>query len=233
MYDNYAATWPRMLISGAILTIFTLFLAFLCYDMHATMQFSSVKRDFLRSHTIVGSLFPSVVVDRVVHEAVAYKEKTDKDEIPVDRAAKILAKKNKFLADCKVPHETSDAITAKPIYNSFANTTICFVDVAGFTSWCSERDPEQVFNLLETMCQAFDQIANRLGVFKIETIGDCYVAATGVPEYQRDHALLMVRFVYEAMVSFIRLAKNLEKSLGPGTANLCIRAGIRKYFSAS
>ena len=51
---------------------------------------------------------------------------------------------------------------------------------------------------------------------------------TGVPEFQKDHCLVMVRFVYESMVSFIRLAKSLEVALGPGTGDLAIRAGIRK-----
>ena len=55
------------------------------------------------------------------------------------------------------------------------------------------------------------------------------MAATGVPEFQKDHCLLMVRFVYESMVSFMQLAKSNEKTLGPGTAELSIRAGIREF----
>lgn len=57
-----------------------------------------------------------------------------------------------------------------------------FADIAGFTAWSSEREPSQVFVLLETLYQKFDTIASRLGVFKVETIGDCYVAVTGLPE---------------------------------------------------
>ena len=32
----------------------------------------------------------------------------------------------------------------------------------------------QVFRLLETLFEAFDQIANKHGVFKVETVSDCY-----------------------------------------------------------
>jgi Adenylate and Guanylate cyclase catalytic domain len=48
--------------------------------------------------------------------------------------------------------------------------------------WCvkSARSPVQVFTLLETLYGAFDKIASRRRVFKVETIGDCYVAATGL-----------------------------------------------------
>jgi Adenylate and Guanylate cyclase catalytic domain len=38
------------------------------------------------------------------------------------------------------------------------------------------RDPFQVFTLLESIYGAFDKVAERRRVFKVETIGDCYVA---------------------------------------------------------
>ena len=40
------------------------------------------------------------------------------------------------------------------------------------------RDPSQVFTLLESIYCAFDSVASRRNVFKVETIGDCYVAGT-------------------------------------------------------
>ena len=61
------------------------------------------------------------------------------------------------------------------------NFSFSFVsDIAGFTAWSSIREPSQVFTLLEAVYNAFDKIAKRLNVFKVETIGDCYVAA-GMP----------------------------------------------------
>ena len=47
-------------------------------------------------------------------------------------------------------------------------------DIAGFTAWSSAREPPQVFTLLECIYGAFDKLANRFDVFKVETIGDCY-----------------------------------------------------------
>jgi hypothetical protein len=70
----------------------------------------------------------------------------------------------------------------EPIADLFPETTIMFADISGFTAWSSEREPSQVFYLLETLYRAFDQLASRLGVFKVETIGDCYVAVTGLPD---------------------------------------------------
>ena len=70
----------------------------------------------------------------------------------------------------------------------------CSCVITGFTAWSSTREPCQVFTLLETVYHAFDEIARRRGVFKVETIGDSYVAVCGVPTAKADHALVMARF---------------------------------------
>jgi class 3 adenylate cyclase len=64
----------------------------------------------------------------------------------------------------------------------------CFVLISGFTSWSSGREPSQVFILLETLFHEFDKIARRRNVFKVETIGDCYVAVSGIPVARKTHA---------------------------------------------
>jgi class 3 adenylate cyclase len=65
--------------------------------------------------------------------------------------------------------------TSKPIADLFPETTVLFGDIVGFTAWSSVRDPTQVFTLLETVYHAFDEIAHKRRIFKVETIGDCYV----------------------------------------------------------
>jgi len=58
----------------------------------------------------------------------------------------------------------------------YSDCTVCFADLAGFTQWSSTRHPEQVFDLLETIFKEFDAAAAWRRVFKVETIGDCYMA---------------------------------------------------------
>jgi class 3 adenylate cyclase len=60
----------------------------------------------------------------------------------------------------------------QPIADLFPNCTVLFADISGFTAWSSTRDPAQVFVLLQTVYQAFDEITNQRKVFKVETIGD-------------------------------------------------------------
>ena len=62
----------------------------------------------------------------------------------------------------------------KPIADLFLNVTVMFGDISGFTAWSSVREPAQVFTLLEQIYSAFDSIAKKKKIFKVETIGDCY-----------------------------------------------------------
>jgi class 3 adenylate cyclase len=101
-----------------------------------------------------------------------------------------------------------------------------FADIAGFTAWSSQREPAQVFTLLQTIYQTFDKLAKKLGVFKIETIGDCYVAVTGLPDPQDDHAVRMARFAREIGFRMQDVVRKLEVTLGPGTGELCMRTGL-------
>jgi class 3 adenylate cyclase len=101
-----------------------------------------------------------------------------------------------------------------------------FADIVGFTAWSSMREPSQVFTLLETIYQAFDEIAQRRHIFKVETVGDCYVAVAGLPDPRKDHAVAMARFARDCVQKMIVLTKELEVELGPDTADLGIRVGI-------
>jgi hypothetical protein len=70
------------------------------------------------------------------------------------------------------------------------------------------------------------RIAKRMGVFKVETVGDCYVAVCGLPERRDDHAVVMARFATDCLNTFKILVKELEWELGPGTGDLRLRTGL-------
>jgi class 3 adenylate cyclase len=110
----------------------------------------------------------------------------------------------------------------------FHEVTILFADLVGFTAWSSTREPCQVFELLEIIFTQFDEIANRRGVYSVETVGDCYVAACGLPHARKNHAVVMARFANDCLRSMHLLAKKLEVTLGPDTADLGIRIGIHR-----
>jgi class 3 adenylate cyclase len=76
----------------------------------------------------------------------------------------------------------------------FPETTIMFADIVGFTAWSSAREPNQVFLLLESIYHEFDVLAKRRRVFKVEVVGDCYVAVCGLPDPRKNHSVVMAKF---------------------------------------
>jgi class 3 adenylate cyclase len=88
------------------------------------------------------------------------------------------------------------------------------------------REPCQVFVLLESLYAAFDAIAHRRRIFKVETIGDCYVAVCGLPEPREDHAVVMSKFANEILHAMHKMTRKLEITLGPDTGDLTLRIGL-------
>jgi guanylate cyclase len=78
---------------------------------------------------------------------------------------------------------------ASRIAQRIEEATILFIDLVGFTQISAGQDAGVTVEMLNTIFTEFDQLALRHGVEKIKTIGDCYMAAAGVPGGTRpDHA---------------------------------------------
>ena len=60
----------------------------------------------------------------------------------------------------------------------------------------------------------------------VETIGDCYMAASGIPEKRKDHVVIMARFARDCLLRMHHVVRRLEVSLGPETSELGMRIGI-------
>jgi adenylate cyclase len=92
----------------------------------------------------------------------------------------------------------------QPIADQFVSASILFADVVDFTPWSERLPPADVVGYLDHLFSHFDELAERYGVEKIKTIGDCYMVAAGVPTPRPDHAralALMALDMLEAMRS--------------------------------
>ncbi|KAL7563389.1 hypothetical protein ACA910_016490 [Epithemia clementina (nom. ined.)] len=221
--DDNESSLPIM-YTFVVATIFVLMaLAFFIYDMYVEKRNDKMVDTAAKSNALVSSIFPSTVRDRLLAES------TDKER-PTQNMSLQLTKthlKSFLSGDSGYRDDEDDVILkSRPIADLFTETTIMFGDISGFTAWSSVREPSQVFTLLETVYRAFDQAASRRGVFKVETVGDCYVAVCGLPDPRSDHAVVMARFARDCLQRMTDLSRKLEVLLGPDTGDLGMRIGL-------
>jgi class 3 adenylate cyclase len=74
-----------------------------------------------------------------------------------------------------------------PIADRFAEVTVLFADIAGFTPLSAQLSPERLVQTLNTLFSRFDALTSARGLEKIKTIGDCYMVVGGLPSPRPDH----------------------------------------------
>jgi class 3 adenylate cyclase len=74
------------------------------------------------------------------------------------------------------------------IAGNYPEVTVLFSDLVGFTKMSSQKSAGDLVKLLNDLFSRFDQRAESLGLEKIKTIGDAYMAVGGLPIPRSDHA---------------------------------------------
>jgi adenylate cyclase len=108
------------------------------------------------------------------------------------------------------------------------SVSILFADLVDFTSFAEHARAADVLLTLNDLFTAFDLLARRLGVEKIKTIGDAYLAAAGAPLSRDDHADAAVQLAIAMQLEVRRRATMRSRGLtlrvgissGPVTAGV-------------
>ncbi|MER8441040.1 adenylate/guanylate cyclase domain-containing protein [Mesorhizobium sp. M1393] len=114
------------------------------------------------------------------------------------------------------------------IADGFAEVTVAFADLVGFTALTSEMPPQEVVTFLNGLFTRFDAAANDLGIEKIKTVGDAYMAVCGLPVPVANHAERMVRMAIR-MVHITRehaMEHNVPMKLRVGVNSGPVVAGV-------
>jgi adenylate cyclase len=106
------------------------------------------------------------------------------------------------------------------IADHFDSASILFADLVDFTPLSDRLPPAETVDLLDTLFTEFEELADRYGVEKIKTIGDCYMVAAGVPRPRADHAHALVRMALDMRECMARYAR------ADGDGPLQLRIGI-------
>lgn len=105
------------------------------------------------------------------------------------------------------------------IADNFAEVTVLFADMVGFTKLSASMPPQEVVQMLNDLFTRFDLAARDLGIEKIKTIGDAYMAVCGLPDPCANHVEQMVKMA----VRMIEIVREFNTEHG---MNLKIRIGM-------
>ena len=155
------------LIVGLVFAL--MIVAFVAYDNIQRRRNTKVISNAARSNALLTSLFPGTVRDRLLETE---DEKKRERKGLLDNRSNFKTNKLQLKSFLDGDHQGEHEAGVKPVADLFVGTTIMFADIVGFTAWSSERDPSQVFTLLETVFSALDSMAKKRSVFKVETVGD-------------------------------------------------------------
>jgi adenylate cyclase len=85
------------------------------------------------------------------------------------------------------------------IADRFAEVTVLFADIVEFTKLASSMSAPSLVELLNDLFTRFDQAVYELGIEKIKTIGDAYMAVCGLPEVCDDHSERILQLALRLM----------------------------------
>jgi len=117
----------------------------------------------------------------------------------------------------------------------FPEVTVLFADIVGFTHLSTLMNPIDLVELLNQIFSSFDMICERLGLEKIKTIGDAYMAVGGLPDPRADHAEAIAQMAIDMQREIARFNAQHSKFFsirigihsGPVVAGVI---GIKKFI---
>ena len=97
--------------------------------------------------------------------------------------------------------------------------TVLFADLVRFTEHASHIAPHELVVVLDDVFTRFDEVCDRVGMEKIKTVGDAYMAVAGAPDPRPDHA-------DAAALMALDILDCLDGARWPTGESIAIRVGV-------
>lgn len=135
---------------------------------------------------VVSGLLLSVALERSWRNAFQQERLIDAQREVIDRERE----RAERLLHSILPRDVAHELKVRPgtLAEAHDDVTVLFADLSDFTPLAARLTPTEVVELLNEVFSRFDACCEALGVEKIKTIGDAYMAVAGVPQPRADHA---------------------------------------------
>ncbi|WP_298914062.1 adenylate/guanylate cyclase domain-containing protein [uncultured Nostoc sp.] len=129
-----------------------------------------------------------------------------------------------------LPAAISKPLKQEPanIAEDFADVTVLFADIVGFTEITASMSAIQVVNLLNQIFSAFDRLTEQDGLERIKTINDAYMVVGGLPTRRLDHAQAIAQMALhmQTAIALFNTENNQNFNIRIGIHSGSVMAGV-------
>ena len=167
-------------------------------------------------------IFSTLFVLGVFYCKYIYEAHLRNSSIELENATRETEKTEELLTNMMPQHALKDLKDENFSTDRINNVSVMYADIVGFTAWSSVRQPKEVVLKLSQLFTTFDKLCLIHNVYKVHTIGDCYVVMGFQSDRNRNpakEALNVVKFAQ----SLIRV---IEECNNDPSYVLSMRVGI-------
>ncbi len=182
-------------------------------DLHLAVRDLAVKRDEFKTYLEHNAAFVQLT-DEIRGRQAALKMAMAQKARELEGIERERDRERAVLYSTLPQHVADRMIRGEKVTDQFESASVLFMDIAGFTRLSDHLHAEQVVSLLEEIFRVCDTVCGAHGVTKVKTIGDSYLAVSGVPEPLTDHAHRMALAALDMLDGLRELEVFLDPALG-------------------
>ncbi len=172
-----------------------------CRRLKAAEQWRQIPVIFLTAKTETADIVQGFELGAVDYVAKPFNAHELLARVNTHLTMDRLRRENERLLLNILPASIADRLKSgdEHIADKFAEVTVLFADIVGFTKLAAAMPAHVLVELLNDLFTRFDLAAQKFGIEKIKTIGDAYMAVCGLPEPCEDHTERMLTMAQRMM----------------------------------
>lgn len=213
--DIYLEEGSAAQIIFAALTLLSVISLPVSMSVFLAWNFASVNKELKKNLLQVKELSDKTIAQELERTRLVENQKEDLEREVAARTAEVVAQNEQLeiqhseLKTAKqksdelllniLPSEVAEELKEKGHTDArlFNNVSVLFTDFVGFTKAGERMSPQELVDELHVCFRTFDEIISKYRIEKIKTIGDAYLAVSGLPAADANHALNVTRAAIE------------------------------------